>query len=241
MKNFTKVLFGRWWQAILVIIIFSGCQKDEYYVDGGLANPLFDGSLIEYLESKPVEFDSLVQVIKIAGLEETFQSEDFTFFAPQDGSIKSLIGALDRGGLNRRLYNEGKDTVKTLSDIDPIIWRKYLERHMFRGENKLMDYPQIDFGQQTIYPGQMYYSYNNSVSNIGVVYNDAGGIRYMGYRQLHISFIPDVSSPNSSWRTVRVASSDIEPNNGILHVLHVSGELGFDRGEMENEIADSKR
>ena len=241
MKNFTNVLISRWWQAIMLIVIISGCQKDEYYVDGGLANPLFDGSLIEYLESKPVEFDSLVQVIRIAGLEETFQNEEFTFFAPHDGSIKSLIGALDRGGLNRRLYNEGKDTVMTLSDIDPIIWRKYLERHMFRGKNRLMDYPQIDFNQQTIYPGQTYYSFNNSVSNIGVVYHDAGGIRYMGYRQLHISFIPDVSNPNSSWRTVRVASSDIEPKNGILHVLHVSGELGFDRGEMENEIADSKR
>ncbi len=246
-RNIMKTLMihkfrNRVWKLVLMLMVLSACTKDDYYVEGGVANGRFDGSVLQYLESKPVEFDSVVQIVKLAGLDDYLTTDELTFFAPRDENIKELIGALDRGGLNRRLYNEGKDTVKVLSDVDSLIWRKYLQRHMFRGKNKLMDYPQIDFGQQTIYPGQTYYSYNNSVSNIGVVYNDAGGVKYMGYRQLHISYIPDISRPTAGWRTVRVASSDIEADNGIVHVLDVNGgELGFDRGEIENEIAESKR
>lgn len=227
---------------LLVLGLFTSCKRDSYYKDGGLAQAKFDGTVLQYLASKPVEFDSLVQIIKLAGLEDTFNKEEITFFAPGDGSIKKLIGQVNRGGINNRLFYEGRDTIKVLSDVNGQIWKKYLQRYIFRGKNKLMDYPQIDFNQQVIYPGQIYYAANNTVSNIGVVYNDAGGVRYVGYRQLHISYIPDISRPSEGWRTVRIASSDIQPNNGVVHVLVVDGQqFGFDQGEVENEISDSKR
>lgn len=242
MKHFNSPIVKRCLQLILIICIFAACKRDQYYTDGGKAKAKFDGNIMQYLATKPVEFDTLVQIIKLAGLEEILSKEEVTFFAVNDVNIKALIGALDRGGVNRRLYNEGRDTIKVLSDVDSQIWRKYLMRYVFHGKNKLMDYPQIDFGQQQIYPGQIYYTYSNEVANIGVVYNDAGGIRYMGYRQLHISYIPDISRPTQNWRTVKVSSSDIEPNNGIVHLLQTEGNsLGFDQGEVENEILDSKR
>ncbi|HWW41027.1 hypothetical protein [Pedobacter sp.] len=242
MEHFKKTFIDLVSPLLLIICFFSACKRDEYYKDGGLAKGKFQGNIIQYLSSKPKEFDSLVQIIKLAGLDKTLSDEEVTFFAPNDVNIKALIGRLDQGGVNRRLYNEGKDTIKVLSDVDPLIWKKFLLRYIYKGKNKLMDYPQIDFGQQVIYPGQIYYAYGNTVANIGVVYNDAGGVRYMGYRQLHISYIPDISRPADNWRTIRVSSSDIEPNNGIVHVLEVSGnQLGFDQGEMENDISDSKR
>jgi hypothetical protein len=231
MEHFKKTIIDLVFPLLLIICFFSACKRDEYYKDGGLANGKFQGTIIQYLSSKPKEFDSLVQIIKLAGLDKTLSSEEVTFFAPNDVNIKALIGRLDQGGVNRRLYNEGKDTIKVLSDVDSLIWRKFLLRYIYKGKNKLMDYPQIDFGQQVIYPGQIYYAYGNTVANIGVV-----------YRQLHISYIPDISRPADNWRTIRVSSSDIEPNNGIVHVLEVSGnQLGFDQGEMENDISDSKR
>jgi len=225
-----------------MLTLLASCSKDDYYTDGGLAKAEFNGTVLEYLSSKPVDFDTLVQVIKIAGMEDVFNKEDITFFAPRDKNIKDMIGTYDIGGsLNRRLYDDGKDTIKVLSDIDGLIWRKYLQRYLFKGKNKLMDYPQIDFNQQSIHGGQNYYAWNNTVSNIGVVYNDVGGVKYLGYRALHISYIPDVSRPTESWRTVRVSSSDVQPNNGIVHVLDVGGRFGFDDGEMKDEIIDSKR
>lgn len=223
-----------------VLFLSGGCEQDEYYIDGGLADPVFDGSVLEYLESKPAEFDSLVQVIKLAGLEETFRQEEFTFFAPRDRNIKELIGRADGSGLNWNLYLLGKDTVQTLADVDSLIWRKYLHRHMFRGKNKLMDYPQIDFDIKTIYPGQNYYALSDDVFNIGVVYEDAGGVQYAGYRQLRISFIPDVSRPDENWYTVPVASSDIQPSNGVVHVLDVLiSQFGFNQYDVINEIVSN--
>lgn len=224
-----------------VLLITTACSKDDYYVDGGLANPIFEGSVMDYLDSKPMQFDTIAEIVRLGGLEEMFQTGEFTFFAPSDEDIKDLIGALDRGGVNRDLYNLGRDTIVTLSDVDSLIWRRYLLRHMFTGKNKLMDYPQIDFSILNIYPGQNYYALSGEVSNIGVVYNDAGGIKYMGYRQLHISYIPDVAFP-TSWITVRVASSDIQPTNGIVHALdYTDGDFGFNRVDVERDILESKR
>lgn len=224
-----------------IMLLTSACKKDDYYVDGGRANPVFDGDILAYLESKPMEFDTIAQIVKLAGLEETFRNSEFTFFAPRDENIKTLIGALDRGGVNRELFYAGRDTIQTLADVDSAIWRKYIERYMFQGKNKLMDYPQIDFNLLNIYPGQNYISFANTVCNIGVVYNDANNIKYMGYRQLHISLIPDLSQPDT-WVVQKVASSDVQPRNGVVHVIDfTSGEFGFNPWEVMNDIMESKR
>ena len=242
MKHFKIFTIGRLFQLLLAVALFSSCSKDDYYTDGGLAKAEFDGTVLEYLASKPVDFDTLVQVIKIAGLEDVFNKEEITFFAPRDRNIKDLIGSYDiRGSLNRTLYDEGRDTIKVLSDIDGLIWRKYLERYMFKGRNKLMDYPQIDFNQLLIFGGQNYYAFNNTVSNIGVVYNDVGGVKYLGYRSIFISFIPDVSRPTEDWIPVRVTSSDIQPNNGVVHVLDVKGMFGFNVYDVMADVINSKR
>src|SRR5690606_16751713 len=229
-----------------LLLVLASCKRDDYYIDGGRANPVFEGTVMEYLDSKPRDFDTIAQIVRLAGLEETFHQDEFTFFAPHDEDIKDLIGQVGRGGVNTRLYNLGRDTIAELADVDSVIWRKYVERYMFRGRNKLMDYPQVDFDLLTTYSGQNYYSINNSVSNIGVVYHDAvtadARLRYMGYRQLHISYIPDLAQPQQGWVTIPVASSDIQPSNGIVHALDFTkGGFGFVQREVEDDILESKR
>src|SRR5690606_5810935 len=122
-----------------------------------------------------------------------------------------------------------------------LIWKKYLERHLFRGTNMLADYPQVDHSLRQIYPGQNYYSLNNTVLNIGVVYHDVNGIKYAGYRQLSISYIPDLSRPDDGWRTVMVSSSGIKTGNGVVATLVKENvEFGFDVDEFFNDVAASK-
>jgi len=69
-----------------------------------------------------------------------------------------------------------------------------------------------------------------------VVYNDAVNgpkedqviIKYAGYRQLMISYIPDLSKPKSFWINALVSSSDINPTNGIVHALKFTNHyFGF--------------
>lgn len=209
-------------------------------MDGGKANPNFDGTMLEYLQSKPVPFDTIAQIVKLAGLEDLFNNENMTFFAPTDYEVKQLIGvATKRTGLNGSLYIMGKDTVKTLADIDGFIWAKYLKRHLFKGAKKLADYPQYDPALEAVYPGQNYYSYGNSLSRIGAVYGDVNGVKYIGYRQLTISLIPDVSRPDNNFFSYRVSSSDIKPKNGVVHSLELSGfSFGLSSFEMINEIVN---
>lgn len=225
-------------------MIYS-CSKDDYYIDGGLAEAQFEGSIMDYLDAKPFEFDTIAEIVRISGLEEKFKEDEFTFFAPRDEDIKDLIGTLDKGGLNRELYYLGLDTIQTLEDIQPEIWEKFLLRHVFNGKLKLEDYTQIDFSLMNIYGGQNYISEGETICNIGVVFHDAVGggsnLKYMGYRQLYISYIEDPAFPDS-FRPFPVASSDIQPSNGVVHVIdYTEGEFGFSHSEVRRDVIESKR
>lgn len=229
-----------------LLLLLNACKRDEYYIDGGRANPDYQGSMLQYLKDKKVPFDTVAQIVKLAGMEDQFSKEDFTFFAFDDDVIKRTIGDIHTFetkknprllSLNQMLYEAGKDTVKTLDQISPQIWRKYLQRYMFKGVNALKDYPQIDMDLKSIYPGALHYDYNNDVSNIGVVYNSANGIKYIGYRQLVFSYIPDISKPNDNWYISYIASSDIKPTNGMVHSLRYQGAyLGFSIYEFFNDV-----
>ncbi|WP_156306887.1 fasciclin domain-containing protein [Sphingobacterium endophyticum] len=225
-----KKLFKTEYIALFFMSLFflGACNKDDYYEDGGLAKAEFDGTIIQYLETKPVLFDTIVQIIKLAGLENDFKTKEFTFFAPSDPDIKQLIGTVGKGGLNEVLFFNGLDTIQKLSDIDSLIWRKHLLKYMFKGKNKLADYPQVDFQLLGTYPGQNYVSMSGAVSKIGVVFNDiiqmsgsteVARLKYKGYRQLFLSYMPDYGNPDNLLR-YPVSTSDIQPTNGVIHVLN---------------------
>lgn len=212
--------------SILLTMVISSCKKDKYYNDGGKANPVFNGNIMQYLESND-KFDTIAQIVKLAGMEDVFKNENITFFAPTDEVIRRTIGLVNtpipelRFGLNQRLFTLGRDTLKTLSDVQPQIWRKFLARYIYKGSHRLKDYPQIDFNLRELFPGSYYYTYDNDVANIGVVFNSVNSVKYVGYRQLTISYLPDRSNP-ANFGTAAVASSDIQPSNGVVHVLAVT-------------------
>ena len=202
---------------LLLVVLFAGnsCQKENsYFKNSGLANPYFKGSIVDYLDANPFYFDSVALVVRLAGLDSVVAGDTVTFFAPTDRSIMRLVKFL-----NAALYQFQYDTIRTLSDVPENIWRKYLGRYIFHGANQLRDYPQIDYDLRVTYPGQAYLSWNKTPMNIGVVYNDQNGVKYVGYRQLSISYIPDVSNPMNFWITAFVASSNILTDNGVVHVL----------------------
>ncbi|MGM9477791.1 hypothetical protein ACS5PU_15275 [Pedobacter sp. GSP4] len=224
-----------------VLLILNACKRDEYYREGGLADPNFQGNMLQYLQAKKVPFDTVAKIVKLAGMESMFSNDDFTFFAFDDDVIKRTIGTVKTDGLNNFLFYAGKDTVKTLDQISPLIWRKYLLRYMFKGVNRLKDYQQIDFDVKSVYPGGLYYSLGGNISNIGVTYATANNIKYIGYRQLNLTYIPDASKPNDNWYINAVASSDIKPTNGVVHALafnlRVNGAyFGFDRNDFYSDV-----
>lgn len=212
----------------LAVCGFSSCQKEkDYYLDSGLANPYFKGNVVDYLNAKPFYFDTVANIIELADMDSVFQQDTVTFFAPTDRSVLRLIQET-----NHWLYVGGYDTIRALTDVPAPIWRKYLTRYLFHGENQLKDYPQIDYDLLTSYPGQGYLSWDGQPMNIGVVYNDVNNVKYAGYRQLTIAYIPDISEPTSGWIQANVASSNILTDNGVVHVLSDEHTyFGFDEDE----------
>lgn len=231
MKNIIMAFAG-------LLLVLTGCKRDEYYKDGGKATADYPGDMLQYLQDKPVPFDTIAQIVKLAGMEETFRKTDFTFFAPDDDVIKRTIGNnKTRGSLNKFLFDAGRDTVKKLSDIDSAIWKKYLQRYMFKGVNRLKDYPQIDIDLQNQYPGALYYAYSGDVVNIGVLYADANNIKYIGPRTLMISYIYDINNAQNAVFRNKVSSSDIKPKNGVVHTLQYNeAYFGFSQDDFYQEI-----
>ena len=210
--QYKKIIIG----ALIAVVAFTmGCKKD-YYEDTGVHTPNFNGTVMQYLEAKPEYFDSVVKVIKLAGMEDVFKKEDITFFAPADSSIKRTIAFV-----NQVLGQLGKPLVTRLEQIKPEVWRRQLTRYVFKGKKQMNDFRQIDIDNLSAYPGQIYASYDGLLMNVGVIYEDAGGVKYAGYRHLQLSFIPSASAPRdfSSWYPAYVASVNIAPTNGFVHVL----------------------
>ncbi|MFD2966779.1 fasciclin domain-containing protein [Sphingobacterium bambusae] len=215
--------------VLVGIVFFSACQK-EYYDESGTHDAHFGGSIWEYLETRPELFDTLQVALQIAGLDQVLQREHVTFFAPTDQCVLKSVWAL-----NAYLYESGQDTITSLRQVDPSVWRKFFSRYILKGTYLAKDFPQLDTLNLSAFPGQGYVTYENDDMNIGVLYNDAVTknsdgtdqvIKYAGYRQLYlnypfsrgnntgVSYIPFITAP--------VATSDIQPANGALHVLQFS-------------------
>lgn len=201
--------------AVLSISLVN-CQDDGYLQDGGVHNPYYNGTVMDYLEQFPDSnyFTDLVEVIKYAGLESVLQNDSVTFFAPTDWSIRFSVNAL-----SRRLYQySGQDSIKDLRQIRPSVWKDFLSMYIVPGKYRLKDIPQLDTANVKAYPGQAYYSYGGRPMNIGVVYYDANGVKYAGARQILYSYVNDFTTMNMI--NAYVATSDIQPTNGILHVIN---------------------
>lgn len=207
MKYINKITFG-----MFLILVISSCKK--YYFDSGIHDPIFKGSTIDYLKSKSSYFDTTLMVIELAGMTEILKNEKTTFFAPPSDAIGRTLY-----NLNRELKFRGKDTVSRLDQIKTEVWRSNLEQYVFAGLSLLKDYPQRDTVAYITYPGHNYESYGGRIMNIGAIYEDAAGVQYAGYRQLFLAYIPDLSNPHTGLQNNPVATSDIQTDNGVIHVL----------------------
>lgn len=221
-KNTIYLLFA-------ACIIFTACKKDHYQ-DSGVHNGVFAGTIYEYLKTKPELFDTLLQVIDAAEMNDVLDNKDkeVTFFAPPSSTIFKAVRSL-----NKQLNFTGKDTVTQLTQIKKEVWRELLSLYIFDGKYMLKDFAQLDTLDLNAFRGQSFDSYTFDQNegrpmNIGVIYNDASGVKYAGYRQLYFSYIEDLSNQQGSMINIPVASSNIEPSKAALHVLQLRTHLfGF--------------
>lgn len=207
--------------GLLLGLGYMSCS-DDYLEDGGTHNPYYGGTIWEFLQSRPDCFGDLVKIIEWTGMEGIFKDSTFTFFAPQDLSVKKTIDYVNR----IRYVYEGKDSITDFRQIKPAVWKEYLLQYMIPGKYLLKDIPQIDTSNMAAYGGQAYVSYSGRPMNVGVVYHDEKGVKYAGYRQLLYSYV--FSYVDYDMMNAYVATSDIQPVNGAVHVIRFTGHaFGF--------------
>lgn len=218
--------------ATLVLALLAGCKKD-YYQDGGLSKGDYNGTVLQYLQSRPDLFDSLVKVIKYTDMEQVFSTEQITFFAPADSSIRRII---EFANISLPLF--GKPAITKIEDIRPAIWKKYLAKYIFKEVRSLKDYPQLDENNLSAFAGQMYTSYSGAPMNIGVIFHDANGVKYAGYRQLVVSRVSSATPRDyTTWFSAVVASADIHPSNGYVHAIRLGNHyFGFSQMEVLEDL-----
>lgn len=228
-----KLNIKNWQIAVLLLITsicFGNCANDDYLVDGGKSNPYYDGTILEFLHSrsnvsdpKNNYFSDLVKIIEQAGMEKVLEQENITFFAPTNWAISRSMNAL-----NRVWYASGNDSVKDLRQISPEVWKEFLSMYILKEKLLLKDIPQIDTTAIAAYPGQVYISYGGTPMNAGVVYGDVNGVKYAGPRQILFSYIYDITV--NDMENAYIATSDIQPRNGALHVIRLTDhDFGFSK------------
>lgn len=209
---------------LITALLLSSCKKD-YYIDGGLADPHYKGTIYEYLVQNPDLFDTVAYIVEKAGLKEMLQNDSVTFFTPTDQSIVTAINLL-----NEYRYRMVEDSVK-LADIPGKVWKKFLGMYILKGKYTANKFARIDPVNVYAYPGINYVMNSGYILNIGLIYQNYNGVEAVGARVLlltDITYDPVTFANNPK---TLVMTSDIQPTNGVLHVLSFRHDFGFRLGE----------
>ena len=202
----------------LLVSSFVGCTKYNA-VDTGLAQKKFPGNMYEYLHSDSYNWDSLLMFIDYLGLEEYFTGkkagyEEITFFGPTNHSIRRKI-------YDKFTWSPTWQKVYVYHSVKEFIegeGEELILSHIVKGKYEVKDIPRgTDDDEES-----------------GVVFTSASGTKFRVYSfQEPYEKTPKagpvvlyVRGGKSMNNKIDVASTDIEPTNGIVHSLAYAFTLG---------------
>jgi uncharacterized surface protein with fasciclin (FAS1) repeats len=197
-------------------LFISGCS-DAYFTDGGAPvdqTGVLNLTTMKYLESEPAKFDTLVILIKLAGLEAEVNKSGNTFLAPQNYSIHNYLKLMypdqDKWPALKDLSAaEKKDITQILKNY--IIPDKKIERN---GLSSTYSYATTSGGKK---------------SRFNLIKEDYLGNVNMG--AAYVVFALDISEDGSTverYQSVQVVTSGLQSTNGIVHVLDPNSHIfGF--------------
>lgn len=186
----------------------NACTTSDF-IKTGLSNGKHDMTMYEYFETDSYNWDSTLLMIRTAGLEDLFRGTDsITFFGPTNHSIRRYM-----------LEND----IKRVEDMGADFCRETLLRHVMKGKVMREEFPR---GVDNTEGAEL-------VGEGGQVYTMLGGNQIWGYTfqepymdtaetgpiVLHVTSIDGKME-------IPIASTDIEPNNGVVHSLGYDFTLG---------------
>lgn len=204
----------------LIVVLFSlnGCTK-ENFIKSGLCNGRFDGSLLEYMEAPghSYDWDSTALIVRRAGEEmiRLFEGKhpdypEITFFGPTNHSIRRYML---------------QEKIKRVSDLDPEWCKELLLKHIVKGKLYRND---ISRGESGGLEGE-----DEVVGKGGDILVTIGGTKIWIYSfQEDYNGIEGLGPVNLYLKSfegkilLNIVSTDIEPDNCVVHSLSYAYTLG---------------
>ena len=87
MKHMKKILIG-----LSMCIVCFACTTKQEVIDGGVASPYYDGTIMEYLRSNSEQWGYTVQMIERAGLTDLFR---YVMYCKYDGVSEEMYDSID--------------------------------------------------------------------------------------------------------------------------------------------------
>lgn len=238
-----------------IFFLLMSCNTKYNIIDTGVANGKFDGNMYEYLQSNSYDWDSTRLMIEKANLVDLFEGkragyEQITFFGPTNHSIrrymikegissvaemdeefcyKAIMECVVKGKHMRDDIPRGKDTGRESDVVDDE------DDYYGDGDYDDGDYGDGDFGdegeteepQPTVNPDEY-------IGTDGVVFTSEAGSRFWIYSfQESYNDVAGVGAVvlfiralDNKGNKIDVASTNIEPTNGVVHSLHYNFTLG---------------
>lgn len=212
-----------------ILFLLASCNTKYNIIDTGLVNGKFDGNMYEYLQSNSYDWDSTRLMIEKADLVDLFEGkrtgyEQITFFGPTNHSI-------------RRYMLDNKIT--SIAEMDKDFCYEMIMKCVVKGKHMRDDIPSgkpavneteyNDWNEDE--PGEESDKYQGTG---GVIFTGETGNRFWTYSfQESYNQVAGVGaivlyivSLETGGTKIDVASTDIEPTNGVVHSLHYNFTLG---------------
>lgn len=192
---------------LLVVLCMAGCTKNGF-IKTGLSDGKFPGTMLEYMEAHPYNWDSTLIMVRVAGLENLFDGgEKITFFGPTNHSIRRYM--LENG-------------IERVEDMGADFCRETLLRHVLKGKVMRDEFLRGGPRQGSELIGTGGETYTMMGGNRIWAYTFRGeynGVSDMGAVTLYVTSLDgEIDIP--------IASTNIEPDNGVVHSLGYDFTLG---------------
>jgi hypothetical protein len=147
--------------SFAIALILSACQKNDYYVDGGLSGqPESEKSMSAYdfLASRPNHlFDSLIKIINLTNTKALINQQNITLYASPNDAVMRF---------QRRFTPSDKQAPRPLSKIGIDTLKMLLNRFIVPNTNITLE--------QSVIDKIKYYKDNNTDSLL--IYGVGGGV-----------------------------------------------------------------
>ncbi len=202
--------------ASLFVLPLISCGTKYNYLDTGTSNPRFDGDMYEYLESSPYNWSIVVEIIDRAHLEEMFRTDDITFLGLTNHTLRAWV---IEGGTG---FEHGWRKVE---DIPEEMCRAIVLSHVIDTKMLRDEIERIEMNEKGEYVGGgrvVKTLYGNYVW-LWTKQDPYMGVEGLGPVTLSLTTLD--YDKTTQLNTNRIASGDIQPDNGVVHALEYSYRL----------------